>query len=262
MAESSGEHVPQWYMYDDLEPCRHIIAERATKSTKPKKKKRLSCMADRATNSLYCSLYGYVFMSCYRFLLQVIISQLFVLFLGAAKAGGREQPFTPMVNREMLCSLVRRAFLQSEEQQVQHDQILRHEHGRRSKGEVGEGRWRGERKGRERGREGREGGERGRGEREGREGGERGRGEREGREGGERGRGEREGREGGERGRGEREGREGNMGRVSEGVVQKEEGERERREGNMGRVSEGVMQKEEEGRTKEGEGGSACTCIW
>ena len=198
-------------------------------------------MADCATNSLYCSLYGYVFMSCYRFLLQVIISQLFVLFLGAAKAGGREQPFTPMVNREMLCSLVRRAFLQSEEQQVQHDQILRHEHGRRSKGEVGEGRWRGERKGRERG----ERGERGRGEREGRE---------------------------GNMGRvsegvvqkeeGEREGREGNMGRVSEGVVQKEEGERERREGNMGRVSEGVMQKEEEGRTKEGEGGSACTCIW
>ena len=163
-------------------------------------------MADRATNSLYCSLYGYVFMSFYRFLLQVMISQLFVLFLGAAKAGGREQPFTPMVNREMLCSLVRRAFLQSEEQQVQHDQILRHEHGRRSKGEVGEGRWRGEREGGERGREGREGG---RGEREGeREGGrERGRGER---EGGERGR---EGREGGERGREGREGeREGGKG--------------------------------------------------
>ena len=60
-------------------------------------------------------------------------------FLCAAKVGGREQPFTPMVNREMLCSLVRKAFVQTEEQQVQHDQILRHEHGRRSKGEVGGG---------------------------------------------------------------------------------------------------------------------------
>ena len=31
MAESSGEHVPRWY--DDLEPRRHMIAERSTKSS-------------------------------------------------------------------------------------------------------------------------------------------------------------------------------------------------------------------------------------
>lgn len=49
---------------------------------------------------------------------------------------GREQPFTPMVNREMLCSLVRCSFQQTEEQQLQFEQILRHEYGRRSKGEV------------------------------------------------------------------------------------------------------------------------------
>ena len=49
---------------------------------------------------------------------------------------GREQPFTPMVNREMLCSLVRYSFQQTEEQQLQFEQILRHEYGRKSKGEV------------------------------------------------------------------------------------------------------------------------------
>lgn len=49
---------------------------------------------------------------------------------------GREQPFTPMVNREMLCSLVRCSFQQTEEQQLQFEQILRHEYGRKSKGEV------------------------------------------------------------------------------------------------------------------------------
>ncbi len=49
---------------------------------------------------------------------------------------GRDQPFPAMVNREMLCSLVRRAFNQTEEQQIQYDQILRHENGRKSKGEV------------------------------------------------------------------------------------------------------------------------------
>ena len=49
---------------------------------------------------------------------------------------GREQPFTPMVNREMMGLLVRKAFQQTEEQQLQSEQILRHEHGRRSKGEV------------------------------------------------------------------------------------------------------------------------------
>ena len=47
---------------------------------------------------------------------------------------GREQPFTPMVNREMLCSLVRYSFQQTEEQQLQFEQILRHEYGRKSKG--------------------------------------------------------------------------------------------------------------------------------
>ena len=41
-----------------------------------------------------------------------------------------------MVNREMLCHLVRNAFHQTEEQQLQFEQILRHEYGRRSKGEV------------------------------------------------------------------------------------------------------------------------------
>lgn len=51
---------------------------------------------------------------------------------------GRTQPFTPMVNREMLCSLVRRSFRQTEEQQLQFEQILRHEYGRKSKGEVRE----------------------------------------------------------------------------------------------------------------------------
>ena len=40
------------------------------------------------------------------------------------------------VCREMLCSLVRRAFKQTEEQQLQFEQMLKHEYGRRSKGEV------------------------------------------------------------------------------------------------------------------------------
>ena len=48
----------------------------------------------------------------------------------------RDQPFPPMVNRDMLCALVRRAFHQTEEQQIQFEQILRHEYGRKSKGEV------------------------------------------------------------------------------------------------------------------------------
>ena len=86
--------------------------------------------------------------------------------------GIREQPFPPMVNRDMLCSLVRRSFDQTEEQQVQYEQILRHEYSRKSKGEVrgrreeGEG----EREGGEE--ESEDGGERereeGEGEREGR----------------------------------------------------------------------------------------------
>ena len=38
--------------------------------------------------------------------------------------------------REMLCSLVRRAFKQTEEQQLQFEQMLKHDYGRRSKGEV------------------------------------------------------------------------------------------------------------------------------
>lgn len=41
-----------------------------------------------------------------------------------------------LLNREMLCSLVRRAFKQTEEQQLQFEQILKHDYGRRSKGEV------------------------------------------------------------------------------------------------------------------------------
>ena len=49
---------------------------------------------------------------------------------------GREHPFTPMVNREMLYSLVRRAFRQTEEQQVNFETSLKREYGRRSKGEV------------------------------------------------------------------------------------------------------------------------------
>lgn len=48
----------------------------------------------------------------------------------------REHPFTPMVNREMLYSLVRRAFKQTEEQQVNFESSLKREYGRRSKGEV------------------------------------------------------------------------------------------------------------------------------
>ena len=50
---------------------------------------------------------------------------------------GREHPFSPMVNRDMLGNLVRRAFHQTEEQQTTFEQILKHEYGRRSKGEVG-----------------------------------------------------------------------------------------------------------------------------
>ena len=97
--------------------------------------------------------------------------------------GIREQPFPPMVNRDMLCSLVRRSFDQTEEQQVQYEQILRHEYSRKSKGEVrgrreeGEGEREGgrrrarmegrgrERKGKERERGGGERGWRGEGER-------------------------------------------------------------------------------------------------
>ena len=41
-----------------------------------------------------------------------------------------------LLHREMLCSLVRRAFKQTEEQQLQFEQILKHDYGRRSKGEV------------------------------------------------------------------------------------------------------------------------------
>lgn len=49
---------------------------------------------------------------------------------------GREHPFSPMVNRDMLYSLVRQAFRQTEEQQVNFETSLKREHGRRSKGEV------------------------------------------------------------------------------------------------------------------------------
>lgn len=41
-----------------------------------------------------------------------------------------------MVSREMLCDLVRNAFHQSLEQQLRHEQLLRQDFGRRSKGEV------------------------------------------------------------------------------------------------------------------------------
>ena len=49
---------------------------------------------------------------------------------------GRAHPFTPMVNRDMLYSMVRRAFRQTEEQQVNFESGLKREYGRRSKGEV------------------------------------------------------------------------------------------------------------------------------
>ena len=55
---------------------------------------------------------------------------------GTSVPSDREHPFSPMVNREMLCNLVRSAFHQTEEQQLHFEQILRHEYGRRSKGEV------------------------------------------------------------------------------------------------------------------------------
>jgi hypothetical protein len=48
----------------------------------------------------------------------------------------KDHPFPPMVNKDMLCSLVRRAFHQSEEQQIQYEQVLRYECGRKSKGEI------------------------------------------------------------------------------------------------------------------------------
>ena len=41
-----------------------------------------------------------------------------------------------MVSREMLCDIVRSAFHQSLEQQLRHEQLLRQDFGRRSKGEV------------------------------------------------------------------------------------------------------------------------------
>ena len=43
------EHVPRWY--DDLEPRRHMIAERSNEKlnlARSQKKKGLGCMADRA----------------------------------------------------------------------------------------------------------------------------------------------------------------------------------------------------------------------
>ena len=49
---------------------------------------------------------------------------------------GREHPFSPMVNREMLYCLVRQAFQQTEEQRINFEASLKHEYGRRSKGEV------------------------------------------------------------------------------------------------------------------------------
>lgn len=49
---------------------------------------------------------------------------------------GREHPFSPMVNRDMLYCLVRRAFKQTDEQQANFESSLKREYGRRSKGEV------------------------------------------------------------------------------------------------------------------------------
>ncbi len=54
----------------------------------------------------------------------------------AGMASGREHPFSPMVNREMLLSLVRDAFRQTEEQQINFEATLKQEYSRRSKGEV------------------------------------------------------------------------------------------------------------------------------
>ena len=54
----------------------------------------------------------------------------------SSSSGEREHPFSPMVNREMLCNLVRRAFNQTEEQQLMFEQALRQEYSRRSRGEV------------------------------------------------------------------------------------------------------------------------------
>ena len=43
---------------------------------------------------------------------------------------------TDIVSRELLCDLVRKAFGQSADQQLRYEQLLRHDFGRRSKGEV------------------------------------------------------------------------------------------------------------------------------
>ena len=62
---------------------------------------------------------------------------------GREKEKGTLNPHSPShcslllpFHREMLCNLVRRAFKQTEEQQLQFEQMLKHEYGRRSKGEV------------------------------------------------------------------------------------------------------------------------------
>ena len=49
---------------------------------------------------------------------------------------GREHPFSPMVNRDMLLNLVREAFQQTEDQQASFEATLKQEYSRRSKGEV------------------------------------------------------------------------------------------------------------------------------
>ena len=53
-----------------------------------------------------------------------------------AMPSGREHPFSPMVNREMLLNLVREAFQQTEEQQINFEATLKQDYSRRSKGEV------------------------------------------------------------------------------------------------------------------------------
>ena len=65
MAESNGKHAARWY--DDLEPRRHMIAERSNeKLNLERSQKRVSCMdmADRALSLLYNSndrVYIYIY---------------------------------------------------------------------------------------------------------------------------------------------------------------------------------------------------------
>ena len=55
---------------------------------------------------------------------------------GETSPTGREHPFSPMVNREMLLNIVKDAFQQTDEQQINFEATLKQEYSRRSKGEV------------------------------------------------------------------------------------------------------------------------------